>query len=210
MAKGQHVRRPPPSRRAPRPTRVVCRQTVAVLSVLPRLADVLSRARHETAHPPVTWLEMPPSGLHVVHARVQVTGGASLVAAGEALRQWVIHRSAGLLVESDGPARAGGTVVLGMRVGPLWAIAPCRVVALVDEPGRVGFTYATLPGHPELGVESFVFERENASGVLWFRVDAVSRPAQWMSRLAPYAARRVQGRITGRYLAAAQAVTQTS
>ena len=36
-------------------------------------------------------------------------------------------------------------------IGPLTAVAVCRIVAVVDEPDRYGFAYGTLPGHTERG-----------------------------------------------------------
>jgi uncharacterized protein (UPF0548 family) len=146
-------------------------------------------------------LAAPPKDLKRLHAETGLASGVSLAEAGAALLGWDVHRGAGLRVEADGPAEVGATVVVAVRLGPLWAVAPCRVIEVIDDPGRVGFTYATLPGHPELGVERFVVS-DTADGA-WFEVDAVSRPASWESKLLPFAARGVQAWVTNRYLAAA-------
>ncbi|HEX6919456.1 MAG TPA: DUF1990 domain-containing protein [Actinomycetes bacterium] len=174
-----------------------------MLTRSPQLRDALATAQRSLDHPPASWLAEPPAGLHPLHAETRLPGGVALADAGAALLSWDVHRGAGLRVEADGPARVGGTVVVAVRLGPLWAVAPCRVVEVVDEPGRVGFAYATLPGHPELGVERFTFE-DVGDGVR-FEVDAVSRPALWASRVAPAVAKRVQASVTARYLAAAAA-----
>jgi uncharacterized protein (UPF0548 family) len=72
----------------------------------------------------------------------------------------------------------------------------CRVVELVDEPDRFGFAYGTLPTHAEIGEESFIVHR----GPLRFAVEAVSRPAHPLARLAPPIADRLQAAATARYL----------
>jgi len=78
------------------------------------------------------------------------------------------------------------------------------VVATVSEPTRVGLTYATLPGHPETGVEQFLFV-QTADG-LRFEVRAVSRPTAWYSRILPALTARIQAEQTQRYLDAAAAL----
>lgn len=97
-------------------------------------------------------------------------------------------------------------MVLELRFGPVSVLAPCRVIDVLEGPDRLGFAYATLPGHPEHGVESFEFVRD-PHGVR-FDVRAVSRPAFWGSRLMPSLARGAQARITERYLRAAQEISE--
>ncbi|MBC7290671.1 MAG: DUF1990 family protein, partial [Actinotalea sp.] len=82
--------------------------------------------------------------------------------------------------------------------------APCRVVAVVDEPDRVGFTYATLPGHPATGIERFEVRRAGDAVVL--DIEAVSRPALPGGRLLAPGAAVVQRLVTARYLAAARRI----
>jgi uncharacterized protein (UPF0548 family) len=68
-----------------------------------------------------------------------------------------MQRTAGIVVHpADAVPTPGATIVLALPIGPVWITAPCRVTDVVDEPGRAGFTYATLPGHPEEGVETFL------------------------------------------------------
>lgn len=87
-------------------------------------------------------------------------------------------------------------------------MAPCRVIAATEADGEVGFTYSTLPGHPEEGVEQFRFHR--TAGGAAFDVLAVSVPAFWGSRLAPRVERRVQSAATERYLQAAVGLAEES
>jgi uncharacterized protein (UPF0548 family) len=95
----------------------------------------------------------------------------------------------------------GLTVLLTFRVGPLVVLAPCRVVSVIDEADAYGFTYGTLPGHPERGEESFTIRRD-ASGTVRFEIVAVSQPADLLARLGRPVARLVQRRVGRKYLTA--------
>jgi uncharacterized protein (UPF0548 family) len=96
---------------------------------------------------------------------------------------------------------AGATADLVLRAFGRSFIAPVRVVYEVAEPGRVGFAYGTLPGHPASGEESFVVEHYQDDSV-WFVVRAFSRPSTWYYRLAGPVVGWMQARITRRYLRA--------
>ena len=83
--------------------------------------------------------------------------------------------------------------------------AVCRIVAVIDEPDGIGFAYGTLPVHPELGEESFIIDRTGATPT--FRVEAVSRAAHPLARLAPPVANTLQNSAAQRYLAAMRSIT---
>ena len=53
-------------------------------------------------------------------------------------------------------------------------LAACRIETVIDEPTVFGFTYATLPDHPECGFESFTVTL-SADGVT-FDIEAISKP----------------------------------
>lgn len=90
-----------------------------------------------------------------------------------------MQRAAGLRVPDV--VVAPGTDVL-MRLGPgrLSLTVPTRVVYVVDEPGRRGFAYGTLPGHPESGEELFLVERDEVA--TYAEVRAFSRPGRRLTR----------------------------
>lgn len=67
------------------------------------------------------------------------------------------------------------------------------------EPGRVGFAYGTLTGHPERGEERFEVALLE-DGAVEARIRAFSRPGRWFTRLGGPAGRAAQRRITSRYL----------
>ena len=60
----------------------------------------------------------------------------------EALRGWRAHTGAGVeVVPDDARVALGATVLLLIKTVGLWAVAPCRVVYVVDEMDRFGFAY---------------------------------------------------------------------
>jgi len=93
-------------------------------------------------------------------------------------------------------ARKLSVLIIGK---PLAINAPCRVVYTVDEPGRRGFAYGTLPGHPEAGEESCILEVHDDSRIT-FTVSAFSRPDSPLARAAGPVGRYLQHWMTSRYL----------
>ena len=89
--------------------------------------------------------------------------------------------------------------MLLLHVGGFWSAAPCRVVYVVEEADHVGFGYGTLPGHPECGEAAFAVSRD-AAGAVVFRVWSFSRTVDPLARLGSPIARRIQKRVTQRYL----------
>jgi uncharacterized protein (UPF0548 family) len=142
-----------------------------------------------------------PDGFH--RARVTATIGSGRGAfdrAAEALMTWRMHAAFGLpLQATEGRAREGVETLGRLGTGPLGLDVPCRVVWALEEPGRVGFAYGTLPGHPEAGEEAFVLE--DVEGTVRFTISAFSRGARWYSRAVPPATRGLQRLALRRYVA---------
>jgi uncharacterized protein (UPF0548 family) len=150
---------------------------------------------------------LPPDYRHLEEDRVVGHGRAAFETAAEALMGWVVQRRAGLGVQTSSD-RVELDAVAVIRLGPRpFAVrAPVRVVAVIVEPERRGFSYGTLPGHPETGEESFVLtfepnERDESSAVR-LTIRAFSRPGGWLGRLSGPAGRGIQRQITRRYLRA--------
>ncbi|GLY28635.1 DUF1990 domain-containing protein [Kineosporia sp. NBRC 101731] len=171
-----------------------------MFALRPDFARTLTDAENSSPDESAGWLDHPPATADRVSHSIRLPG--ALADYGQALLDWEVHRGAGLRVTASGPAAVGATVVLGYRIGPVWALIPCRVTALEQTEQVVAFTYATLPGHPESGAERFGFVADD-DGVR-FEVSAVSRPAFWGSRLVPAVSRRVQRQVTDQYLEAAR------
>lgn len=129
-------------------------------------------------------------------------GGAAFDAAREALHTWVPHDGINARVEPRGQAvEEGATVLVVLRGGPLYLIAPNRIVAVTDQPTQFAFAYGTLPTHPESGEESFTVEHLDDGTVrATIRVQAV--PATFAARAAGPVGRWGQGAALRRYLRA--------
>lgn len=146
-----------------------------------------------------------PAGYgHLRFERFLGSGVATFVAASQCVFGWQMHRGAGLAVRPSEPrADVGGTVVLGVGVGPLMLHVPCRVVWSREESYLSGFGYATLPGHPETGEEAFAVVMDPA-GSVHLRIVAFSRPGRWYTRLTAPAVPLLQRAAVHRYAHAVQ------
>lgn len=140
-----------------------------------------------------------PAGYRHLRETVYIGRGADLFrTASDALLGWDVHRRAGLRVEATSPTAERGCEVLLRWFGfPI----PCRVVYVIDEPGRRGFAYGTLTGHPESGEERFCVELL-PDGAVVAAITAFSRPGRWFTRIGDPLARAVQHAMTRRYLRA--------
>jgi uncharacterized protein (UPF0548 family) len=151
--------------------------------------------------------EWPAGYWHDIDELVLGNGPDLFARAVSAARSWDAQLGAGIEVVPPWAAVAEGEVVLLLiRAAGLWAVAPCRVVYVHEEPDRFGFAYATLPGHPEQGEASFSVIRL-PSGEVVFRVASFSRPVGLLGRLARPLSRRIQRRVTLRYLTAIKTAT---
>lgn len=144
-----------------------------------------------------------PDGYHHMRAsRMVGQGRAAFDTAAELLLTWQMHQRAGVR-KISGPdvAVEGGDVAfrwLRLRF-------ECRVVSVIDEPLRRGFTYGTLPRHPECGEERFVVELDPQTQEVTATITAFSRPASWIVRAGGPVSRVVQAHMTQRYLRALDA-----
>lgn len=141
-----------------------------------------------------------PDGYHHVRKSAVIgRGRARFEEAAAKVMRWGMLRGAGVRVEAGTEVAAVGSEVL-VGLGPLRA--PCRVVAVIDEPDRRGFAYGTLPGHPESGEELFAVRYDPASDEVYAEVVAFSRHGTWWSRLGAPVTSLAQRVITSRYLTA--------
>jgi uncharacterized protein (UPF0548 family) len=89
------------------------------------------------------------------------------------------------LVDSPGGRVAkGATILQGVSVGPFRLRMADRVLEVFegDNPQERwwGFTYGTLEGHAEKGIETFRVTWDKASGKVHFSMEAWSRPGHWL------------------------------
>jgi uncharacterized protein (UPF0548 family) len=145
-------------------------------------------------------VDVLPKGYHHVRMEDRIGGADAFELAATGLRTWVAHEGAGLRVYPKEPVAQGASVIAVTSIGPMQMAAPCRIVAVFKETDTFGFSYGTLPGHPESGEESFVLERRGDA--TYFIVRAFSRPVDPLARLAGPIGRAVQRSVTGRYVSA--------
>lgn len=143
---------------------------------------------------------VPPPGYAAFSHTRRLAPGVEFAVAADALLSWQVQARSGLQVRASSlRVELNAVVVLRLGVGPLAFTIPCRIVSIVDDPDEQGFSYGTLPGHPESGEESFVLRR-NTDGTVDMTVSAFSRPASRLARLGGPATTAAQRFMTGRYL----------
>jgi uncharacterized protein (UPF0548 family) len=149
--------------------------------------------------------ELPAGYHHARAARSLGQGDDVFAAAREGIERWQLHRRQGFRVAPAEPPIAPETEVISAipLAGPLYVLAACRIVGVVDGPDRFGFAYGTLRLHPASGEEAFVVGRD-ATGVVRAEITAFSRPYHPVVRLGARVARRQQARATEGYLDALQ------
>jgi uncharacterized protein (UPF0548 family) len=151
----------------------------------------------------------PPPGYRLADERGEVGRGVrDLDTLGVGLRAWRVHEGAGLQVVGSHRADVGARVSSTVRLGPLTVAAPCVVTAVHDDEDVRGFSYVTLPGHPEQGEEAFV-ARLGRDGVVRLQVRAIWRPAGLLTTLALPLTIVLQKRATAAYVAAARRLLES-
>lgn len=144
-------------------------------------------------------LERPPVGF--VRDRYGATLGAGpscYAAARAAFDDWAMYPRGWTWVHAGpGGQRVGAVYVALIRGYGVYTSLPGRVLESFDGTGeerRWGFTFATLVGHLEQGVERFEIRWSPVTDAVRFEACAVSRPGPWLRPVAPLA-RRLQRRF---------------
>lgn len=182
------------------------RSRATMLSVAERVlpnweADQLRNAGFTYSEVGSTRGDSSPTGYGNLRRSLEIGAGAErFEQAAQILLGWEMHRRAGVRVRASSDyVTQGAVAVLRLGVGRLGVDAPVRVAYLVEEPGRKGFAYGTLPGHPESGEEAFVVEL-NEGGAVTITITAFSRPFVLLARLGGPITRGIQLWVTNRYL----------
>ena len=152
-----------------------------------------------------------PSGYRHDRNRIRLGDGNEVFSlAVEALRRWQAQLGVGMEVFPEGAyVEEGESVLLLIRAIGLWTTAPCRVVYVAERSDAFAFAYGTLPGHPESGEVAFAVDRSE-SGDVSFQVTSFSRTVDPLARVAAPVTRRIQQRVTRRYLDALAKAVSTS
>jgi len=126
------------------------------------------------------------------------------------LRSWACHGGIDAeIYPADAPIEEGTTLLVILAVGPMRIIVPDRIVAVIDEPDRFGFAYGTLPGHQEVGEESYLVER-HGDGRVTATIAVDARAATKAARAIAPVVTVFQRAALKRYLAALAAAAGSS
>jgi uncharacterized protein (UPF0548 family) len=138
----------------------------------------------------------PPAGYAVDRTRASLGHGAQVFErARQGLRRWGQFELGWLSAwPNDTPLEAGRCVAVIAHTFGLWSLSAARIVYVVDEPGRFGFAYGTLPGHVEKGEERFAIEQA-AGGEVFYDVLAFSRAQHPLAKIGYPLVRRLQKRF---------------
>jgi len=139
----------------------------------------------------------PPPGYTIDHNRIQLGHGETTYRlAVEALKNWRQFDLGWVTVVPRGVAvEVGAIVAVKARAFGTWSLNAARVVHMIDEDGRFGFAYGTLPDHVECGEERFLIEWLQADDSIWYDILAFSRPRHPLVRLSFPLARILQKRF---------------
>lgn len=166
-----------------------------MIRLSPPTNDVLVEVRRDASTARPTY---PGDGTFNSFSFVETVGHgvADFEAGKEALRQWRMHRDAGVRVETV-PLALDGDVVLWTKVLGLCLVFACRITGVFSDEVSFGFTYATLPGHPEQGVETFRLTL--ADNQVELHITGESRPALLLNKLSGPIGPVMQKRFTKSY-----------
>jgi uncharacterized protein (UPF0548 family) len=152
-------------------------------------ATALDRGLNYAAINATTSVEVvafPPFGFHSAEYRHRIGSGARRFdLAGRSLMTWGALRAAGFGVEdvqaepaSEWPRSAGpqfledgtpwitpGMTAVLTSADPALAAGPVKVVSTVEEPGRIGYVFGSMPGHQECSERFLLVEHDADDGV---------------------------------------------
>jgi uncharacterized protein (UPF0548 family) len=168
----------------------------------------LASKRLNYAEVGATGIALPDDADHLGADVVIGHGIVAFEAASEALMTWQMHRCAGARVRASAPRVAVGVNAL-IGFGPEPLHLPCRVLHVVEQPDRVGFTYGTVAGHLFAGEESFSVVLD-ADERVHLVVIGFTRPANGLARLINPVLKRVSRRMIRRYAAALKTAISAS
>lgn len=123
------------------------------------------------------WAASDPAFRRSERSAVVGRGDDAWQRAADDVLRWRVKTRSGFLVDSLAPVRAGQRERIRVRMLGVTIVEPVEVVAVVEDPDRVGFAYRTLPGHPVDGEEAFVVHRDTAGGDIVLTVRSLTRPA---------------------------------
>ncbi|HZM76785.1 MAG TPA: DUF1990 domain-containing protein [Candidatus Limnocylindrales bacterium] len=147
--------------------------------------------------------DLPAGYRHVRRHAVVGRGEQAFARVREGMRDWRIHKLAGLRIRGAGQPGIG--VAFDAALGFFWV--PCEVLWLRDENTDYGYGLGTLAGHPLSGEEAFEV-RLSPDGDVRFAVRAFSRRVSWYARLGGPLIAALQDVVTDRFVRSARILAQ--
>jgi uncharacterized protein (UPF0548 family) len=147
--------------------------------------------------------ELPAGYRHVRRDAVVGRGDKAFARVREGMRDWRIHKLAGMRVTSSGKPRVG----LSFHATLAFFSVPCEILWLRDENSCYGYGFGTLAGHPLSGEEAFEV-RLSPDGEVRFAVRAFSRRVSWYARLGGPIVAALQDFMTDRFARSARILAQ--
>ncbi len=89
--------------------------------------------------------------------------------AGSEVLRWAVKTRSGFSVSSPRPVVPGERLTVTAALLGLTVAEPVEVVAVVEQPERIGFSYRTRPGHPVRGEEAFIVHRDGDTVLITVR-----------------------------------------
>lgn len=175
--------------------------------IRPGDADAVDRLLNELGAEDVTYDEVgctlskrAVDGYRFEHATILLGHGPGVFErAVEGLKTWKAHRLPLMkAVPSERAIRSGDSVIVTLGSSVLALAVPCRIIEVISDDHRWGFSYGTLPGHPVEGEESFVVSCSDAGDVR-FEITSISRPGLPLVRLMGPIGRTAQSLATRGY-----------
>lgn len=167
----------------------------------PTREAILDYRKSKTTDIPTCTIESATSSAfeHETYRRVIGRDHAAFARARDGLRSWIAHTGSGVDVfPEETELVTGETVAIVTRQLGIWVLAACRIIAVTDQEAEFGFTYATLPDHPECGVESFTIRTDHEK--VSFEIEAISKPGIALVQVARPLTSRLQQRASNAYL----------
>lgn len=116
-------------------------------------------------------------------------------AAKAALKNWqMFPKSWTRIYPEEAPQIVGQTVVVIIKLGPIYWLNGAKIVYCLDKDQQFGFAYGTLTNHAEKGEELFLVSRDE-QGQVFFELKAFSLPHHLLAKLGKPVVRHLQKRF---------------
>jgi uncharacterized protein (UPF0548 family) len=141
-------------------------------------------------------VEAPPGYVRDFSASELGAGPEVFAAAREAILKWKPFDLGWVRVaNSSALLQVDAIVAVEVHSFGLWSLNLSRIVDVIDIPWRFAFVYSTTGLHLEEGEERFCIILEPYTDIVWYQIEAFSRPRHLLARLGYPVSRHFQHRF---------------